>query len=524
VTPDPVPRRLFEGVRGAIRDRAPQTRPPRLDVRVTVPTPGGRVTDEAQATATAAAHSTVGSIAADLGVPVRPACEVVPDVSGAGLPRLEVEGCLVRVPAEQFEESLRVHLGYPRRTPGSERDGRAWGAIVSVATRVALAHDPSVLVGERQRRSLVARTRGAGVTDHTDQTIVEALERVVANGVCVGDLAPLREAWRRATPDVEDLAERAIDALAPDAVQVRLPESTLRRMTADLDEPAVFVDLRLRLFADLGLTVPDIDIVADDSLRENTCVVRLNHVELAPRPVRTVQLTEVAAVLEAAVREHASWFVSRSEVERITDELRLALPELVGAVQERYEISQLSALARTLVEERVPVRNAGRLMVLLLDATPPGRDRDMVRLADPTRPTDDESVDLAGARQLVSYARQQINEELARGRAGEVVRKVTRVPYGLEDRVDACAVTGDPLPADVVAELLALAARQAALAEDARTLVTGSQQSRAAVRAMLARQYPDIPVWAVEEFPAAWPVEGLVARRAGSAPSGRTPP
>ena len=163
--------------------------------------------------------------------------------------------------------------------------------------------------------------------------------------------------------------------------------------------------------------------------------------------------------------------------------------------------------ARTFVEKRVPVRNVARLMVILLDAPPPSTDYDVVRLAEPSRQTDQRT--RLGARGLVSYTRQQINEEAARSRPGLVTVGHIRLPTELDAALTAVPFDDAGINATAgnaaFGRLTVLAEQQLDEAcrdgADRRPVLTATHRARSVASRLLAWQYPEIIVLATEEYP-----------------------
>jgi type III secretory pathway component EscV len=494
-------RDLFGSVREAFRGGVQLGRRPYLDVTVVLPAAAGALSQGVVAPSVSAA---LGTAAAALGVPLRP--RVVVEQSGdVAVPRLLIGGRRIRFVSSELSDALAARGLDSAWEP--DRESKGFVAAVTTACRVAVERDPSVLIGPGQWEVLVTRARAAGIHDFEDGMLAAALTRVVRNGVSVEDLARLQASLERHDGFVNtagELSELAIDTLRPPSVGVSMREADLRAATITGMRRNAFVDLRQRLFADLGVTFPDIEVTIDDQLPDHTAVVRLNHVRLAPRPLPTTAgILHIAKLVERCLREKASWFVSLSEVQRTVEDLRFAFPDLVSTVQERYSDPRLALFARTFVEEGVRVRNAARLMVLLLDAPAASIARDVVRLAEPARGAELGGDDIV-PQQLVSYARQQINEELARSRPGVVVRASrVRLPADLEAAFDAVPLQEETIREQVSStdldRLIDLAEERIARGDP--VLVAATQRSRAVARMLLGNQYCEMTVLAAEEYP-----------------------
>jgi hypothetical protein len=499
--PDGPGRGLLGGLRQvttAVREVARWSRPPPLPVAVTCPAPGAGVDRSAvPARAAAAVGATVRGRLRELGVPGRPAVTVTVADTDTITVAVHQRPCRLRAP--RLAAALAAVEGYDGSLEGL--DEPAWLGALQAACHVGIECDPSVLVGPGQREAMLATARAAGVASPDDDALAAVMEQLVANGVSLGAPASLAKALATTEPcnTAAELAEVAIDRLRPRASAVLVPEATLRRATAAGFDPAAFVNLRIRLFSILGVHFPDLTVAPAPGQPEGTCALRLNAV--TTHPVRLPDGADVdalAELVEARFREHASWFVAMSDVQRVVRELRLAVPELVNTVRDQHSWPQLSAMARTLVEESVPVRNAARLLGLLLDAPAPGRGHDLVRLAEPHRRGVGDRGDPPTPRQLVAWARQQNAEEQARAMSGLRELAVERLPADLEAELER---PGRPPGAAAAARLRGVAERFAGSGD---SIVVSTQQARATARDLLARQYPEVPVKASEEFPPWW--------------------
>jgi hypothetical protein len=498
--PDSAGRGLLANLRqmtSAVRDAARPARPPALPVTVTCPAPVAGVN---RAALQARAAATLGEVIRDrlqeLGIPGRPAVAVT--IAEADTIAVTVHHKPCRLRAPRLAEALAAVEGFD----GSlrELDEPTWLAALEAACHVGIECDRSILVGPGQREAMLAMARASGAGRPDDGVLAAVMEQIVANGVSLGRLSSLAGALATTEPcnTAAELAEVAIDRLRPPACAALVPEATLRRATEAGFDPDAFVDMRIRLFSSLGVHFPDLEVRATPGLPEGTCALRLNHV--TTRPVRLADpptVEDLVRLVEARFREHAFWFVAMSDTQRVVRDLRLAVPELVNTVREQYSWPQLTAMARTLVEESVPVRNAARLLMLLLDSPAPGWGRDMVRLAEPHRRGVGDRGDRPTPRQLVAWARQEIAEEQARGRSGVRELAVERLPGDLEAEFER----PEPPGAATAGRLLGCAERRAGIDG---SIVVSTQQTRAAVRDMLARQYPEVPVEASEEFPPWW--------------------
>jgi hypothetical protein len=499
----------FRGVRRAFRESVKSAQRPDLGVAVVVPT--SQISHSSVASLPDAIEQALSGYAEPLGVPARFLVKVEPSLDAGTDLRVLIAGRAARVVPDELSNALAAH-GLTRSALQSS-DGEEFAVAVTTACRVAVEWDPSVLVGANQRDVVQARAWRADIRNHDDDVLVAALlEYVVAYGISIADLSPLKAALDEQVDPIEtaaELSEIAVQALRPASITVSAPEATLRAATLTGMRRDAFAEMRHRLFTELGVTFPGIQVAVDDTVPDRTAVVQLNHVRFTARPLlHDGGVASIAAVVERQLRNHAAWFVSLAEVRRTIDEVRPALPDLVETMQERYSDPQLSRFARTLVEERVPVRNAARLMMLLLDTPAESTGRDLVRLAETTRGAG-RGAERTSPRQLVSFTRQELNEETTRSKPGVVTVHTARLPAGLdtvlaETQARDGALDGK-IAGPVADQLIDLAEQQ--IERGNPTLVAATQRSRAAAKNLLARQYPEVVVLAAEEYPPSWRLE-----------------
>ncbi|SDM10507.1 hypothetical protein SAMN05660642_01678 [Geodermatophilus siccatus] len=505
------------GARRVFREAVRIAQLPRLDVRLVTapPTTGPADTD--------AAASRVADVLrvrmAELGVPGVPVVQVALE-PGAEFPRLHIAGQPCRIPQDRLAAAL-APTGPVQGADGDDDDqaGADWPTEVATACQVAVEWDPSVVIGPPQRAALVSAVRKAGMTAHAPDVLGAALQAVVANGVSCRDTAAvvrvLETAQGGASTDAE-LAEVLIAGLSPGVVLVGLPQRLLREMTRDEVDPETFSRMRVRLYEELGLRVPDIDIRIDPRVPDGCCTVRLHHTAFRPQRLpEPVTIEALAAAVESRVREHAWWFVHLDEVHSTVDQVRLALPELVGAVTDRYSEVQLAVLARTLLAEAVPLRNPPRLMVLLLDVPAMGSGRDVVRLAEPHRSEPERPAPRPSPGQVLSYARQQVLEERTRTEPGLRDVVVDQVPD--RPRAGNAGALHRGRPADTPPGFVNALLEQAARAVGSEWgLVAASQAERDVAHRLLHWQYPEVAVRVSQEFP---PTYRLRPRPTGPVPA-----
>lgn len=499
MAPTETAKRVFRAVRRAHREGVQSVQQPDLDV--TVALPAAQVGGRHSASLALAIQQALTAYAEPLGVPAHFLVKLEPSANVGPDPRVLIAGRAVRVVPDELSEALTAQ-GLTSAALWSDDDMLV--EAIATACRVAVEWDPCVLVGPNQQEALLARARADGIRDY-DDIVAAALKRVVACGISIADVSRLKAILDQQVGLIEtagELSEVAIDVLHPASIRVSVREATLRAATITGMCRDAFTEMRRRLFIDLGVTFPDIEVAIDDSLPDRTAAVRLNDVLFTARPLPPdAGVADITAVVERQLRNHAAWFVSLAEVRRRVEDLKLALPDLVNTVQERYSDPQLALFARAFVEERVPVRNAAQLLMLLLDASAESSGRDLVRLAEPTR-----GAGLGGERpsprHVVSFTRKEMNEEAMRSKPGIVTLDPKRLPTDL-DKVLASLTDADgfdhEIDSAVLDQLIDLAEKQIERGDP--NLVAATQRSRAVAKNLLARQYPEVAVLAAEEYP-----------------------
>ena len=478
------------------------------DIGVTVEVPAGGISISTAESVSKAVQQSLDAAAASLGIPAKFLVQLKPSADAGSNPRMIIAGRPARIVPDELSDALAAQGLTTAALQSGDAEGFA--EAVMTACQVAVEWDPSILVATDLRGPVLSRAWLAGIRDIDQDVLASALlDHVIAYGISIADLSLLKAALDNQADLIEtpgELAEIAVEALRPRSLTVSVPEAVLRTATLTGTRSDAFRKMPGRLFVDLGITFPPIEVEVDDTLTEQMAVVTLNHVRFNPRPLpRDAGVGHIASVMERQLRNHAGWFVSLAEVRRTIEGVGPALPDMVTLVQERYSDPELAVFARTFVEERVPVRNAARLMMLLLDTPAEGTGRDLARLAEPTRGA---GVGTARPlpRQLVSFTRQTINEEATRSKPGIVTAGPARLPADLDAALTATpAAAGwshDEGDRSVLNRLMDLA--QVLVERGDPTLVAATQSSRAAAKDILIRQFPEVAVFAAEEYPPSW--------------------
>lgn len=398
---------------------------PALPVRLDLPQAlRARAADSGwrRALATAAAEE-VGGLAADLGLPAN----VTVDVREAGASRrrslhglrVAVGGVVCRFARGRL---LRVHASLRGAVfaPASDEeieatlvDGAHAVRFIATLVREAVAHDPSVLLGDAQ---VAAIARTLGVAEGRHRWLSAVLGRLLAEAVSLARLADQRDLV--AALDDEDtppgvLAEGLIERLKPAGIEILLSTAELRRLTTAPGSQGRerFALLRDGLFYDAGLRLPDLRFVEDDRVPANGFAFRVNAlrglawigladgerlVSLAPEqagrgarsafnpysgariavaPTRRGGSAEsrwtpfeyLVLCLGAELRSLAPRLIDAAQVRRELGLADGAMPRLLRCVRARYRSDQLVDVLRHLAGEGLSFRDLRLVLTSLVE-------------------------------------------------------------------------------------------------------------------------------------------------------------
>jgi hypothetical protein len=368
--------------------------------------------------------------------------------------------------------------------------------VVGAGCAAALQPQLSVLLSEEQLDLVFV----GSVTRTPDAPIAQAVRRVLDLGSPAGDwptLAAVLEHTHGGQSPAE-LAEALLNKLHPGSLDLLMTERTLRRVTTKQpDQARGFAELRQRLFNDLGVEFPDARFVIDPRLPDDTCAFRLNSIRTWPQKVPAAfPLEHMYAGLEHALRRRASWFVSMADIQERLDTLGRALPDLVGAVKERYTLPWLSAVARCLVEESVSIRDLTTILDRLLDLDHSGRQHDVVWQREGSATG---ASPIPCPRDVVAYVRQRARDDAWAIARGDEIVYVHWLPEEL-------VPTGPDLSlfkaGRGVTERLSVVVRSLVGSSRLKIpLVVSSVPGRSQVREALAAEFPELAVVASQEYP-----------------------
>jgi FHIPEP family len=448
-----------------------------------------------------------------LGIPARPAVDLRPSVGGTDGPRLLVHGRRCRLADERVAAVLGRFTGSDRRSL-SELSPEELGPAVAAVCTAAIHRHPSILLGAEQLRryqaAAVAKARAddPGVQwEPDDQQLRLVLEPVLDAGVGIGDVGAVASAM--VDGELEGIppaltAEDLIDELRASTVQIRVEGETLRWLTGRSGEDdGAFARLRESLYAESGSRFPDLDLVEASDVEPRTVCFGMNALVTPPSRLPDDQtILAVVRSLEPELQAHRWWFISTSVVRERLQQLELALPDLVGAIHDRYPIGWLALLGRTLFREEVSTRNLKEILEYLLDLGDVGETADVVRLNEPAMATvrPPTLASLPDPREVVSFLRQCSNERLHR--AFPLRHEVNAIFLGAElERLVAADTPTSHLDDQHVEELVRAVRQRLAAASGPVSIALSSVPRRSVVRELLEPEFPHVPVIATQELP-----------------------
>jgi hypothetical protein len=457
----------------------------------------------------ACAHA-VDRLLADLGIPSRTAASVIlARPSGADPYALRVNGRRARLAMGELDAIVADMTGH-----GTTIEELPATAVADVATSVCIAalhRRLSVLLREDQVAGVLqadeAYPYGMKVPDLTS-----VLATVVNNGVSLRKWSEIGRILTDAggNESALQLAELIIDSQRSTSVDLLCAGQTMRRITmGDPDDLDLFIDLRMRIFNDIGIEFPDFHFLCDDDMPDGCFAFRVNAVVTPLRHLNESEgLGKVAALLEQDLRRRAAWFVSLTDLEELIGQLR-ALPDTIQAVLLRYPRAWLPAVGRTALDEGMSLRQISTLLDWVIDLDPepfPAKDIRLVEGPAPIGMADGNQ--FPSPRDAVALIRQRWMEEIP----VDTPRYVRRLPAELEHAAEA----GSLMSNDSVLEKVAATVRTMLAEDQASPIVVSTLAARSRLRDALAPEFPDLQLWAEQEYPPSVRLVGLPPPKSGA--------
>lgn len=441
----------------------------------------------------------VDRLLADLGIPGRTAATVnLAGPGGADPYALRVNGRRACLAVGELETIVADVTG--AATAIEAIPGTAVAEIAAVVCVNALHRRLSVLLREDHGDRILSADGAHGAREPDINAVLAA---VVDNGVSLKGSGDIRRilADARGNESVVQLAELVIEKLRSASVDILCAGPTMRQITTkDPGSRDLFVDLRTRIFDDIGIEFPDIHFVCDDKVPEGCFAFRFNAAVTSPRRLGEDEgLSEVVTVFERDLRRRAAWYITLTGLEELIGQLKL-LPDLVQAVQARYPRAWLSAVGRKAVDEGLSLRQISTLLDWTVDLEPETLPAGTVRLGEGPAPIGVADGDqFLSPRDAVALIRQRWMEELVWTQAADASRYVRRLPAALEQAAENGSLVSD----DSAQSELAAVVQAIAVDNDKIPIVVSTLAARARLRDALAPEFPGVQVCAEVEYPAA---------------------
>lgn len=329
-----------------------------------------------------------------------------------------------------------------------------------------------------------------------------------------------------------DAAEQVIEEIRPRTLEIRVEPAYLAEIAkASADSGHTkFPYLRDRLYLDLGLRLPSLRLVPDARLGPRCYVVRVNHLDTAPivgpppgMCLINAPAVQISQIVSAAVdalnpatdvpgafvpvdkradlealgytawdpldhlvlalaevaRAQAGALIDHGAVTSELDRFRQVQPILTSSIQESLPLSRFTRLLRSLLDERVPVRDLRQLAQELSDRAVSGLP---------------ESDDQLHALARLAYAGQISSQLTVRG---------SIVVYLLDPSLEEGVMATDQATASDASDALVAAfdAEIRTLPHNAtRPLLLTTQSARLPVRRAIATAWPRVPVLCYQEL------------------------
>ncbi len=209
------------------------------------------------------------------------------------------------------------------------------------------------------------------------EDLLDALEELLSLGLLPSASTvaqALADGERLGTP-LRDTVE-ALAARRPDHVEILVPASQFHEaVRGDVEEPSLpvysehvakdvhkaFRKMERRLFADLGVRLPELVLRREDGLRAGVLRLVVNNLVTPPVPYSSLD-----DGVGAELRRQAGRLLGIEDVEWALARLDEVFSALVSAVLERVALGDLTRVLRALLEEQVSTRDLRALLERLV--------------------------------------------------------------------------------------------------------------------------------------------------------------
>lgn len=493
-----------------------------------------------------AAQAAAQDLCEQLGLPVTPTLSLERTSLTHGLAALMIEGVRCRH-ADSLESQIFAAQRGALYMPSHKATIAAWlreqperlPSFLSAFVYGALSDQAALLLSDSTlaayRDLLPERLMDCALT-----ALRDALAPLLAMRISLRAVETIAEVLESAP---ESASETLFAALRPQQLAIRCSQATLRQLTetATESEQQLFALMRDGLFAELGVHLPSFAFTADDSLPLDQFRLQINDLLSLPwQGLRTDQVLVSATVeqlrergvpsepaynvatgrlialahsadaeairaegfhvwtpfshlilnIGALMRQYSALLICQNVAQRVLEQLELAFPALAEAAQKRVSAAQLARLMRALLAENVSVRNTRLIAeaIALYDyvLVPPEYIAFDDRLS-VSAPPDFE----AG---LLAFVRTQLSRQLTH----QVLRERNPIPVILlaPDFERAALQVSEQAREQL---LRYLRAQQTHSAESPLIVLTAND-ARAAVRALIGVELPQVRVFAYSEL------------------------
>jgi flagellar biosynthesis component FlhA len=217
---------------------------------------------------------------------------------------LRVNGALCRYPEEVLtfawsyatgrqadakSAEVRSQLQEVARAPAEEHGSRV-SEFFGLACAEIVSRQPAVLLGPAQVAAYGARLEGQAVDEQPNPSrpdtgrLLRILERVLEMRISIADTEKVASVLADSGgAPWEAVVEDLVDALAPEVVELHIPEAYVARLTTQDDEGSNLLTFVLEsMFTELGIAFPPLRPVPTTELKPNSFRFYINHLPTLP--------------------------------------------------------------------------------------------------------------------------------------------------------------------------------------------------------------------------------------------------
>jgi flagellar biosynthesis component FlhA len=300
------------------------------------------------------------------------------------------------------------------------------GEFLGLVCREIVSRQPAVLLGPAhvvayggQLEGLAHDQQLNSWTPDTSQ-LMQILKRVLELRLSIADTKIVATVLAdHGAAKWEDMVEHLVDALAPDVMELHVPEAYVALLTtADENGSDLLTFSHEGMFVELGVAFPPLRLVPDTELKSNSFTFMINHLptlsvvgleadeclvndtserlrlmEIKGREAVNPATQQPGAIVDVtkkevlgpagltmwdqadycilcfaeALRRNCACFVHRRSVEIQLEQLGQAFPVLVEAARAKVSVEKITRVLRVLGSEQVSIRNLRLILERFLD-------------------------------------------------------------------------------------------------------------------------------------------------------------